>query len=88
MYITEKNESSGSWSSKAPMRPDIISFTHHNITKNNRQPYCVNVDTGKHIYYDRFKKNYFQFRKSLKRSKGHFAVDLGICILNKCFPEQ
>jgi len=31
---------------KAPIRPDIVSFIHHEIAKNKRQPYCVNVDAG------------------------------------------
>jgi len=48
---TEKNESSGTSVClpavfKAPVRPDIVSFIHHNIAKNTRQPYCVNVDAG------------------------------------------
>lgn len=48
---TEKNESSGSSVClpavfKAPVRPDIVSFIHHNVAKNTRQPYCVNVDAG------------------------------------------
>merc|ERR1712076_28372 len=31
---------------KAPIRPDIVSFIHHEVAKNNRQPYCVNRDAG------------------------------------------
>merc|ERR1719297_75389 len=31
---------------RAPVRPDIVSFIHHEIAKNKRQPYCVNVDAG------------------------------------------
>ncbi|XP_023334186.1 60S ribosomal protein L4 [Eurytemora carolleeae] len=31
---------------RAPIRPDIVSFIHHEIAKNKRQPYCVNVDAG------------------------------------------
>merc|ERR1711936_453644 len=31
---------------KAPVRPDIVSFIHHEVAKNKRQPYCVNVDAG------------------------------------------
>merc|ERR1711878_200929 len=31
---------------KAPIRPDIVSFIHHEVAKNKRQPYCVNVDAG------------------------------------------
>merc|ERR1712079_853385 len=31
---------------KAPIRPDIVSFVHHEIAKNHRQPYCVNRDAG------------------------------------------
>merc|ERR1712213_236212 len=31
---------------KAPIRPDIVSFIHHEIAKNHRQPYCVNRDAG------------------------------------------
>jgi len=31
---------------KAPIRPDIVSFIHHEVAKNRRQPYCVNVDAG------------------------------------------
>jgi len=48
---SEKNESSGSTVClpavfKAPVRPDIVSFIHHEVAKNRRQPYCVNVDAG------------------------------------------
>lgn len=48
---TEKNESSGSTVClpavfKAPVRPDIVSFIHHNIAKNTRQPYCVSEPAG------------------------------------------
>merc|ERR1712165_83374 len=31
---------------KAPVRPDIVSFIHHEVAKNHRQPYCVNRDAG------------------------------------------
>jgi len=31
---------------RAPVRPDIVSTIHHEIAKNKRQPYCVNVDAG------------------------------------------
>merc|ERR1712183_286953 len=31
---------------KAPIRPDIVSFIHHEVAKNHRQPYCVNRDAG------------------------------------------
>ena len=31
---------------KAPIRPDIVSFIHHEVAKNHRQPYCVNKDAG------------------------------------------
>merc|ERR1711934_275345 len=31
---------------KAPIRPDIASFIHHEVAKNHRQPYCVNRDAG------------------------------------------
>ncbi|KAL1122953.1 hypothetical protein AAG570_003278 [Ranatra chinensis] len=30
----------------APIRPDIVNFVHQNISKNSRQPYCVNKDAG------------------------------------------
>jgi len=48
---TDKNESSGNTVClpavfKAPVRPDIVSFIHHEVAKNKRQPYCVNVDAG------------------------------------------
>merc|ERR1711964_700455 len=47
----EKAESSGASIQlpavfKAPIRPDIVSFIHHEVAKNKRQPYCVNVDAG------------------------------------------
>merc|ERR1712126_344669 len=29
---------------RAPIRPDIVSFIHHEVAKNRRQPYCVNRD--------------------------------------------
>merc|ERR1712117_874782 len=31
---------------KAPIRPDIVSFIHHEVAKNHRQAYCVNRDAG------------------------------------------
>eukprot|EP00088_Acartia_fossae_P023024 TRINITY_DN24104_c0_g1_i1.p1 TRINITY_DN24104_c0_g1~~TRINITY_DN24104_c0_g1_i1.p1 ORF type:complete len:353 (+),score=26.09 TRINITY_DN24104_c0_g1_i1:181-1239(+) len=31
---------------KAPVRPDIISFIHNEMSKNSRQAYCVNKDAG------------------------------------------
>merc|ERR1739844_742171 len=31
---------------KAPIRPDIVSFIHHEVAKNRRQPYSVNRDAG------------------------------------------
>merc|ERR1712083_16628 len=48
---TEKNESSGLSVClpavfKAPIRPDIVSFIHHGIAKNKRQPYCVSEPAG------------------------------------------
>ena len=32
---------------KAPIRPDIVSFIHHEVAKNHRQAYAVNQDAGK-----------------------------------------
>ncbi|XP_040580401.1 large ribosomal subunit protein uL4 [Lepeophtheirus salmonis] len=31
---------------KAPIRPDVVSFIHHEVAKNRRQPYAVNQDAG------------------------------------------
>merc|ERR1719232_1660911 len=31
---------------KAPIRPDIVSFIHHEVAKNRRQAYAVNRDAG------------------------------------------
>merc|ERR1712045_607246 len=31
---------------KAPIRPDIVSFIHHEVAKNHRQAYSVNRDAG------------------------------------------
>lgn len=31
---------------KAPVRPDIVQFIHHEVAKNHRQAYCVNKDAG------------------------------------------
>jgi len=31
---------------KAPIRPDIVSFIHHEVAKNHRQAYAVNRDAG------------------------------------------
>jgi large subunit ribosomal protein L4e len=47
----EKNESAGNTVClpvvfRAPVRPDIVSTIHHEMAKNKRQPYCVNVDAG------------------------------------------
>lgn len=47
----DKNESAGTTVClpvvfRAPVRPDIVSTVHHEMAKNKRQPYCVNVDAG------------------------------------------
>jgi len=47
----DKNEKAGSTVClpvvfRAPIRPDIVSTIHHEMAKNKRQPYCVNVDAG------------------------------------------
>lgn len=34
---------------KAPIRPDIVSFIHHEVAKNHRQAYAVNRDAGKFL---------------------------------------
>ena len=39
---------------KAPIRPDIVSFIHHEVAKNHRQPYCVNRDAGTNFFYKIF----------------------------------
>lgn len=31
---------------KAPMRPDVVSFVHSNVSKNSRQPYAVSSKAG------------------------------------------
>merc|ERR1711872_24496 len=31
---------------RAPVRPDVVSFIHHEVAKNKRQPYAVNRDAG------------------------------------------
>merc|ERR1712098_301634 len=31
---------------RAPIRPDIVSFIHHEVSKNKRQPYCVSEPAG------------------------------------------
>merc|ERR1711997_1360534 len=31
---------------KAPIRPDVVSFIHHEVAKNHRQAYAVNRDAG------------------------------------------
>jgi hypothetical protein len=31
---------------KAPIRPDIVSFIHHEVSKNRRQPYSVSQAAG------------------------------------------
>merc|ERR1712233_250617 len=31
---------------RAPVRPDIVSRIHNDVSKNKRQPYAVNVDVG------------------------------------------
>ena len=40
---------------KAPIRPDIVSFIHHEVAKNHRQPYCVNRDAGTYTTIKNFK---------------------------------
>jgi len=47
----DKNTSSGSSVClpavfRAPVRPDIVSRIHNDVSKNKRQPYAVNVDVG------------------------------------------
>lgn len=42
---------------KAPIRPDIVSFIHHEVAKNNRQAYAVNKDAGKFNMYAIFFKD-------------------------------
>merc|ERR1712212_611021 len=47
----DKNTSSGSAVClpavfRAPVRPDIVSRIHNDVSKNKRQPYAVNVDVG------------------------------------------
>ena len=32
---------------QAPIRPDVVHFVHTNVSKNKRQPYCVNKYAGK-----------------------------------------
>ena len=39
---------------KAPIRPDIVSFIHHEVAKNNRQAYAVNKDAGKFNKFEIF----------------------------------
>ena len=34
---------------KAPIRPDIVSFIHHEVAKNHRQAYSVNRDAGEYF---------------------------------------
>ena len=41
---------------KAPIRPDIVSFIHHEVAKNHRQSYAVNRDAGKLENYCVFKR--------------------------------
>merc|ERR1712117_17513 len=48
---SEKNEATDSNITlpavfKAPIRPDIVSFIHHEVAKNHRQAYAVNRDAG------------------------------------------
>ncbi|CAB3368768.1 Hypothetical predicted protein [Cloeon dipterum] len=48
---SEKNEKTGTSLHlpvvfKAPIRPDVVSFVHHQMSKNRRQPYAVNKDAG------------------------------------------
>ena len=35
---------------KAPIRPDIVSFIHHEVAKNHRQAYSVNRDAGEYFF--------------------------------------
>lgn len=47
---SEKNEKQGNvklpYVFKSPIRPDIVSFVHHEIAKNSRQPYAVSKEAG------------------------------------------
>lgn len=50
MY-SEKNEETGETVAlatvfKAPIRPDVVSFVHDNVSKNSRQPYAVSKLAG------------------------------------------
>jgi len=47
----EKNEKSGASVHlpvvfKSPIRPDLVSFIHQQMSMNRRQPYAVNRDAG------------------------------------------
>ncbi|XP_046996586.1 60S ribosomal protein L4 isoform X2 [Schistocerca americana] len=48
---SDKNEPTGTTVAlpsvfKAPIRPDVVNFIHDSMSKNHRQPYCVNKDAG------------------------------------------
>ncbi|XP_022169293.1 60S ribosomal protein L4-B, partial [Myzus persicae] len=48
---SEKNEETGETVAlatvfKAPIRPDVVSFVHDNVSKNSRQPYAVSKLAG------------------------------------------
>lgn len=54
MY-SEKNEETGQTVAlatvfKAPIRPDVVSFVHDNISKNSRQPYAVSKLAGEFFF--------------------------------------
>jgi len=45
---------------KAPIRPDVVSFVHDNMSKNSRQPYAVSKLAGKCFIYS--KNNVFHYK--------------------------
>lgn len=51
----EKNEVTGTEIKlpavfRAPIRPDVVSFIHSQMSKNKRQPYAVSTKAGSWIY--------------------------------------
>ena len=62
---------------KAPIRPDIVSFIHHEVAKNKRQPYCVNVDAGHQTSAESWGRLPFHVHQKkgwLKKPYGHIYL--------------
>jgi large subunit ribosomal protein L4e len=43
----------------APIRPDIVGYVHNLMSKNKRQPYAVNADSGMQVIFEKISTSLF-----------------------------